>query len=211
MLEGLDRVDWKTLRHAYGAAADVPELIRALLSEDPAERKAAIHELFGNIYHQGTVYEASSYAVPFLMELLASPSTPDHESVACLLASIASGTGYFEVHASDENSREKWQQILGKEGRSLERELEMERVVKEAVRLEAVKALPMLVPFLSSLEPEVRMSIASAFGAYRSNASGICRSWSWPLRMKPTKRLKKRSPKRSNGFNRSDRTTGHAV
>ena len=166
MLEGLDRVDWKALRHAYGSADDVPELIRALLSEDPAERKAAIHELFGNIYHQGTVYEASAYAVPFLMELLASQSTPDRESVACLLASIASGTGYFEVHASDENSREKWQQILGKDGRSLKGELERERVVKEAVRLEAIKALPMLVAFLSHHEPEVRMSIASAFGAY---------------------------------------------
>lgn len=166
MLEGLDRVDWKTLRHAYGSAADVPGLIRALLSEDPVERNAALHELFGNIYHQGTVYEASAYAVPCLMELLASPSTPDREAVACLLASIASGTGYFEVHASDESSADKWRQILGKDGRSLEGELERERVVKEAVRLEAVKALPMLVPFLSSDDAEVRMSIASAFAAY---------------------------------------------
>ena len=166
MLEGLDRIDWKTLRHAYGPAGDVPDLIRALLSEVPAERRAAIHELFGNIYHQGTVYEAAAYAVPFLIELLISPSTPDRESVACLLASIASGTGYFDVHARDESSRERWQQILANKGKTLEDEFERERVVKEAVRLEAVEALPILVPFLSSREPEVRISIASAFAAY---------------------------------------------
>lgn len=166
MLEGLDRIDWKTLRHAYGPAVDVPDLIRALLSEVPAERHAAIHELFGNIHHQGTVYEAAAYAVPFLMELVASQSTPDRESVACLIASIASGRGYFEVHACDESSRERWQQILANKGKTLESELEKERAVKEAVRLEAVKALPMLVPFLSSHEPQVRSSVASAFAAY---------------------------------------------
>ena len=32
MLEGLDAVEWAQLTHAYGAAVDVPELIRALTS-----------------------------------------------------------------------------------------------------------------------------------------------------------------------------------
>jgi hypothetical protein len=55
MLDSLISIDWKSLRHAYCSADDVPELIRALLSEVRSEREAAIHELFGNIYHQGTI------------------------------------------------------------------------------------------------------------------------------------------------------------
>ena len=31
-LEKLDSVDWAGLKHAYGSAADVPDLIRALAS-----------------------------------------------------------------------------------------------------------------------------------------------------------------------------------
>ena len=33
-LEKLDSIDWASLKHAYGSAADVPDLIRALASSD---------------------------------------------------------------------------------------------------------------------------------------------------------------------------------
>jgi len=91
MLEGLDKINWSQLHHAYGKASDVPVLIRQLLSNDNATVDNAINELFGNIWHQGTVYEVSAYAVPFLQELLnSSEITKDTKtSIACLLASIA--------------------------------------------------------------------------------------------------------------------------
>lgn len=62
----LDRVQWHDLTHAYGSAEDVPVLIRALYEEDQEEVEEAIYELYGNIHHQGTVYQASAPAVPFL-------------------------------------------------------------------------------------------------------------------------------------------------
>src|SRR6266498_4123599 len=96
MLEDLDTIDWSKLKHAYGEASDVPELIRHLLSEDRDARKKSIYELFGNIWHQGTVYEASSYAVPFLQELLRSPETPDKMLIADLLAELADGRPYLK-------------------------------------------------------------------------------------------------------------------
>jgi hypothetical protein len=65
MLESLDKIDWSKLNHAYGEASDIPALIRSLLSNDKKVRDGAMYELCGNILHQGTVYEASSYAVPF--------------------------------------------------------------------------------------------------------------------------------------------------
>ena len=40
------------------------------------ERKLAFDELFTNIWHQGTEYEASIYAPPFLVELLRNELVP---------------------------------------------------------------------------------------------------------------------------------------
>ncbi|MFC1406460.1 MULTISPECIES: hypothetical protein [Streptacidiphilus] len=62
----LDEVQWQALNHAYGPAEDLPALVRALYQGDEEIIDEAIYELHGNIWHQGTVYEASAPAVPFL-------------------------------------------------------------------------------------------------------------------------------------------------
>ena len=38
MLKGLDDIPWAELEHAYGSAADVPDLLRKLLDPDPKVR-----------------------------------------------------------------------------------------------------------------------------------------------------------------------------
>lgn len=52
----------------WGPATSVPGFLRQLASDLPAEREEAISELWGCLCHQGTVYEASAPAVPFLFE-----------------------------------------------------------------------------------------------------------------------------------------------
>jgi hypothetical protein len=91
VLDGLDQIDWARLGHAYGAADDVPEQIRALCSAEPAERSAARWKLYGNIFHQGTRYEATAYAVPFLLEVLGAPDAADRAELLELLTAIAIG------------------------------------------------------------------------------------------------------------------------
>ncbi|MEU0560652.1 hypothetical protein [Dactylosporangium sp. NPDC006015] len=91
MLDGLDDIDWASLEHAYGPAADVPGHLRALRSGAAGDRRGALSGLYGGICHQGTRYEASAPAVPFLLELLADPATPDRAAVVELVASIAVG------------------------------------------------------------------------------------------------------------------------
>ncbi|MFF3853115.1 hypothetical protein [Micromonospora sp. NPDC002575] len=91
MFDGIDDIDWVRLGHAYGSAGDVPGLLRALRSPDEGERQAAFGSLYANIFHQGTRYEASAYAVPFLLELLADPATPDRELVLYLATALAVG------------------------------------------------------------------------------------------------------------------------
>ena len=75
----LDRVQWKSLEHAYtgdqtpggGLHKDVYASLRALGDADP---HPALHALFSNVYHQRTVYEATAYALPFLAAVAAEPA-----------------------------------------------------------------------------------------------------------------------------------------
>lgn len=91
MSDMLDDIDWSSLTHAYGSAEDVPELIRALGSPEEQARADARYELYGNIYHQGTRYEATAYAVPYLLQLATDAKTPDRADLIRLLASLATG------------------------------------------------------------------------------------------------------------------------
>jgi hypothetical protein len=95
-LAGLEEIDWARLCHAYGPAGDVPGLLRALVSESPAERKHALHELYGNIFHQGSRYEATAHAVPFLVRLALDPQTPQRDEIVHLLVALA--IGYDEAY-----------------------------------------------------------------------------------------------------------------
>ena len=87
MLEGLDAVDWDHLTHAYGAASDVPDLLRALVDPENAAAKIrsaarandrdaraqAIWTLWGNVFHQGMVWQVTPRVIPFLVEIVREP------------------------------------------------------------------------------------------------------------------------------------------
>ena len=126
MIDNHDECDWGWLSHAHGEAADVPWLLRSIASTDPKVRQEPIYELFGNIWHQGTVYPATAAAVPFLYELLTAPDVEDKPSIAHLLACIADGSDYLEVHAEIEIGGVTWRKILSEKGMSLEDELARE-------------------------------------------------------------------------------------
>lgn len=118
MLDGLHDVDWKSLHHAYGPAIDTPWHIRALTSFDPGVRDTALHELFATIWHQGTVYEATSHAIPFLILLITHPQVHNKDRILRLLACCARGTPVF--HETDAWYKE----LCAKEGKDFALELE---------------------------------------------------------------------------------------
>ncbi|MFD0006073.1 hypothetical protein ACFVJ4_27105 [Streptomyces sp. NPDC127178] len=94
-LAGLDDRPWATLQHAYGSAEDVPAVLRALTAGDSEVAGQALHELYGNIWHQGTVYEATVEVVPFLARLAAGGCRS--ADVLVLLGSIAESEDEHEV------------------------------------------------------------------------------------------------------------------
>jgi hypothetical protein len=102
VLDGLDAIDWSELHHAFGPAADVPEQLRALAGVDQDARDEALSWLFGTIWHQGTVYEATAPAVPFLARIARQDRLPpdDRAMLVALLGAIAAGWSYLEVHRS---------------------------------------------------------------------------------------------------------------
>jgi len=154
VLTDLDTVAWDDLGHAYGGASDVPNLLRGLAEGDGN----ALYELFGNIWHQGTVYEATAPAVPFLIELLDGPEV-DVPGVLELLSAIAQGSSYTDVHrelyrASDRDSAETLA--------AMEVELSWARAAHDAV----VAGLPVYRRLLAGSDDEnVRTGAASTIAA----------------------------------------------
>ena len=103
MLEDLESVNWRELRHWWGTAEDIPELIRGLAAPEKAQREAAYSLLLERIDHQQELCQASSAVAPFLVELL-DEEIEDKHLIVYLLTDLACG-GYYDSlskHWSDE-------------------------------------------------------------------------------------------------------------
>lgn len=129
MLDGLDLIDWSKLRDAYGPATKVPKLIRALTSSRRKIRDEAYDDLYQTIWHQGTIYEATAYAVPFLIELLEEPIVSDKSLIFGLLKEIATGRSYLRTHLANYRPEEKTPEFFIE----LNKQLDHEKAVREAV------------------------------------------------------------------------------
>lgn len=148
MLERLDSIRWAELHHAYGPAADVPKQLRGLIASDAKTRDTALWELFGNIWHQGTVYEATAHAVPFLWEILVSAADCDRAGIAHLIGQIACGGGYHD----DDNPNNRWE--------------DWTRAASAAVQ----QGLAAAVPLLTSDDPTLRVMTVHIFACFPEDA-----------------------------------------
>jgi hypothetical protein len=71
MFDDLRSIPWHRLQHAYGPATDARRWIPALVSDDPDLRDEAVYGfLHSSICHQYTVYSATPYVIPFVIEIL---------------------------------------------------------------------------------------------------------------------------------------------
>jgi hypothetical protein len=156
------RADWKDLTHAYGSAEDVPALLADLNSPSASKRQNAISELFGNIWHQGTVYPATVKAVPALVALLKSPTCLNRESIVVLLASIADGEGYYNVHGRFSRLRTMFEKRLAEEGSSIAAEVEKETEYLQIIREMAREFMPLIEGYLQADDATVRETVAGA-------------------------------------------------
>lgn len=147
VLGNLDAIDWKSLRHAYGEASDVPKLIRALVSDHPGKREGALDALFSTIWHQGTVYSASPAAVPFLVELLDTDAQEDLPAILELLAHLATGSPDEEETATPNPAA----------------------AAREAV----ARGVPVYARRLGHAEPAVRVAAAYVLGLFAGEPARV--------------------------------------
>ncbi|MGE7386382.1 HEAT repeat domain-containing protein [Streptomyces sp. NPDC004126] len=87
-LEGVHRVDWSSMGHAYGPADEVPLWLEQMASPDPAVREKAFSRFYGAAHHQGDVYACTAASLPFLLALADDPRAPDRAAVIRLVLSI---------------------------------------------------------------------------------------------------------------------------
>ena len=88
-VDGLEKIRWHEYSHAYGTASEVPKDIRRLASSEAEVREQALWQLFGSIYHQGTIYSATAAAVRFLLRLALDKRLPDRAKLCELLDAVA--------------------------------------------------------------------------------------------------------------------------
>lgn len=119
----LDQVPWGELQHAYGAAIDTPIHLRNLASTEPGIRANAHTKLERSIVHQGSVYEAAIYTIPYLVDLLQSDEVEEKENILSLLSDIACGGSWHDAHKNlpslVDSTTVDYQQQLDEETRSV--------------------------------------------------------------------------------------------
>lgn len=150
---GLDAVDWAGLRHNYGSAEDVPELLRRCGGPDPDDAGAASSELLNLLFHQGGwICSAASAALPFVLRLAAAPQVPSRCAMLELVAMLAAEAGRVQDRFLDSGWVPAWTQ-----------------------------ALPEVLGLLDDADPEIRRATADALGACRSPGElvlpGLLRCW----------------------------------
>jgi HEAT repeat protein len=159
-LEGLDGVPWGALQHAYGEARDVPDLLRALATE-PEDRAETWRALRSNLIHQGTVYEATSRAVPFLIRLAESPDVAARDEILQYVVELAGGHGSMPEE-------------LAPAGDALAR-AEADRSVADvrAVQQAVADGAPAYLRLATDVDSDVRAQAAHALGRCRSRAAEV--------------------------------------
>jgi hypothetical protein len=116
LADALVSVPWSALRHAYGPADDVLALLFAVTVGTDDVRHVAWWELWGNVHHQGTVYEATVPSVPFIHAIAGSGDAEDRVQALQYLREIAVADGSFAadvraaVHPRAEELVAAWNQ-----------------------------------------------------------------------------------------------------
>lgn len=158
---GLDEVSWADLSHAYGSADDVPVLLRRAGSGGD-EARAAIGDLYGKVFHQGTVYPATVAAVPFLVELAG--SAPDcRDEVTWMLGMLADphhayGDDFDAVRAAVAAHVSDFAGLLA------DADAQVRAAAAYALAQCAASAAPLWDRWAAEEEPQARASLVLALG-----------------------------------------------
>jgi len=107
LLSGLDKVNWGSIKHAYGSAKDIPAYLKMLAKNNNKTWSKALTYIWENSNHQNSIYEATPYVAPFLLELLENLPSSRTTDLLRLLAdnawSLENSHGQWWVELTNQN------------------------------------------------------------------------------------------------------------
>ena len=169
LLAGIEAINWHDLHHAYGPADDVPDLLHLLLSDDETVRDDGWEHLYSNVWHQGTVYEASAYVVPFLLRMLTYDGPPGKADLLHFLTALAEGSSYLAAHAHAEDDQFSWRRILVRQGRDFDAELQKELGWVEATNQAVGEGISLYFDLIDHEEAEIQHLSLALLSSFRRN------------------------------------------
>ncbi|MFC4907703.1 HEAT repeat domain-containing protein [Actinomadura gamaensis] len=101
MLAEIDDIDWASRTGAYGPAVEAPDILRAMASKDEETAAEGRDGFYSSLWHQGSVYPATTAAVPFLVELAVAPDVHERAELLFVLGALCDPAhSYGAEHAA---------------------------------------------------------------------------------------------------------------
>lgn len=166
-LPGLDAISWSSLENAYGPADGTPQDLKYLVSTNADDRACALDNLYISIFHQSSVYSATSAALPFLIRSLANSAMPNREDIAKLVAEIS----YRAKLRTVGQYREAWQRVTDEYLSGLWRPTPSDEVFAREVQTEQElhQCLTAHQELLETLQADINVNVAQAAGTILAN------------------------------------------
>lgn len=143
--------------------------IRNLASDDEDIRSESLWNLFDCIYHQGSLSRRAAFAVPFLIARLQQETEPGIlVNILYVLASLATGDSYCDVHQDLEVNKEKRNTVEFQE--RMEEELNDVKATYTAVD----KGINVYLDLLEHQSKDIRIAAACVLSCCKQDLAKIC-------------------------------------
>lgn len=168
MNDNFNNINWDDINEP-DIHEDMLFAIRNLASNDEDIRSESLWDLFDCIYHQGSLSPKSAFAVPFLITRLQQETHPEIiVNVLYVLASLATGSSYCDVHQDLEINKEKRNTVEFQE--RMEEELNDVKATYTAV----YKGINVYLDLLEHQSKDVRIAATCLLSCCKQNLTKIC-------------------------------------
>ncbi|MFX0090730.1 MAG: HEAT repeat domain-containing protein [Candidatus Hodarchaeota archaeon] len=152
MLENLDKIPWDRIDNAYGFSDATPEHIRNLTSQDEHAREEAVEYFWSAVIHQGTIYQVTSYTIPFLLEIIYKSSTPNSvkREILWLISSFLDSASQITENQGQEKQKDEFAGNYG---------VCYKHKFGERIKAAALSGIDQYLAFLSDGDEEIREAV----------------------------------------------------
>lgn len=109
-------VDWGAVGHAYGFATEIPFALEELAAtrEDAPLGMLVLGGFWGNVFHQGSRYDASVVTLPILVEIACDPACAVRTSVLDLVVALLLGSEetFIDTGCAPSTGRDEEKELL---------------------------------------------------------------------------------------------------